>query len=389
MITPETLFEPLTYDDAKRAVYDALATTGVTTTGWKSGFVVRTIIAALAVVMVVFSELISKIAKSAYLDYATGIWLTFLARYVYGTERVAATFASGEVTLDNSAGGGLAEWAPGELVLRNPDTNKTYRNVSAITINPGDVLENVAIIAIEAGSASTSTAGTIVEFETPLADCTVTNPLAVVGFDEEDDATLRVRCREVLGARSANGPEDAYAAAARRALLSDGTPIGAERIRLRRDGRGNVYVYVAKAATAVTGTIEDVESELGRVNIEIQRTAAPLGVTARVIAASPVTVAWGGTIYLTDRQGFTNAQISAKAETALTAYLRAAPIGGFTIEGANGKVYLDDLKAVCRVLSTIFRVVPTGTVDYSLAVNEFPVLSFSAMTISFQKQIAL
>lgn len=389
MITPEDLFEPLSYDAAKTTVYDALAATGVTTTGWKPGFVVRTIIAALAVVMVVFSELICLIAKSAYLDYATGVWLTFLARYVYGTEREVATFASGEVTLDNSAGGGLYELQPGDLVLLNPDTKKTYRNVSLIELNPGEVLTGVAIVAIEAGSASTSSAGTIVGFETPLPDCTVTNPLAVVGFDEEDDPTLRVRCREVLGSRSAMGPDEAYASAARRAKLTDGTAIGAERIRLRRDGKGNVYVYVAKAAAAITGSIGDVESELGRVNVEIQRTAAPLGVTARVIAASPVLVAMGGTMYLTDRQGFTDAAINTKAETALTAYLRTVPIGGFTIDGANGKVYLDDLKAVCRVLTSIFRVVPTATADVSLAINEFPVLAFTPLTVSFQKQIAL
>ena len=48
--TLEELITSMTVDEAKTAIYDALAARGVTTTGWKPGAVVRTIIAALAII---------------------------------------------------------------------------------------------------------------------------------------------------------------------------------------------------------------------------------------------------------------------------------------------------------------------------------------------------
>ena len=388
MIDPEELLTPLTYEQAKQQFYDALATVGVSTTGWKPGFVVRTIIASLAVIVVVFSQLITLIGKAGFLALSSGVWLTFVARYVYGLERIPATFATGFVTLDNSAGGGLYALQPGDLILLNPDTEKLYRNTEAITLDPGEVLEDVAIIAVEAGSESTSVAGTIVDFQTPLTDVTVTNTLAVVGLDEEADADLQTRCREVLGARSANGPQDAYAAAARRAKLLDGTPIGATRIRVRKDGLGNVFVYVAKASGVVGGVATDPATELGAINLEIQRTAAPLSVTAHVIAATAYTIVPDYTMYLTDKAGNTDAQIDALVQKALANYFATVPIGGFVISGSQGKVYADDMRRAMTVLPTIFRITFVEG-DQTLLPYQFPLLGTTDYTISLQKQAEL
>lgn len=389
MITPEELVTPLTFEEAKKTIYDAMALTGVATTGWKPGFVVRTMIASLAVIVVVFSELATLIAKSAFLDFASGDWLTFLARYVYGTERVLATFATGVCTLDNSAGGGLFDWGPDELVVYNPDTGKLYRNASTIHLDPGQVLSDVPFYALEAGSASTSLANTIVAFETPYEGLTVTNPALFLGTDDEEDPSLRVRCREVLGARSAMGPEDAYAAAARRATLSDGTPIGVNRIRIRRDGRGVVYVYVATATGAVAGTVSDAESPLGRVNLEIQKTAAPLCVTAIVQSGVARVIDMAGTLYVTDRQGFSDLQLNQKIAIAAGNYFASTPIGGYTIDGGPGYVYADDLKSIARVLPTAFKVEMPDNVDVPLLANQFPVLGFLLFTAAVQKQAVL
>lgn len=389
MIEPEELLTPLTYDEAKQTQYDALAMVGVSTTGWKPGFVVRTMIASVAVLMVVFSTLITLIGKSGFLKFARGIWLTFVARYVYGIEREAATFATGFVTLNNSAGGGLYELQPGDLILINPDTEKTYRNTTTITLDPGEVLPDVPIVAIEAGSASTSTQFTIVEFQTPLEDVTVTNPLAVVGFDEQTDEELRTACRAVLAARSANGPQDAYAAAVRRAKLPDGTAIDATRIRVRKDGKGNVYVYVAKASGVVSGVVSDINTELGAINDEVQRTACPLGVTAHVIAASAFLIVPDYTMYLTDKQGNTDQQIDALVQKALVEYFAKVPIGGYVIAGFQGKVYIDDMRKAMKVLSTVFRITLIENDDIALLPYQFPLLGTTDYMISLQKQVEL
>ena len=176
----------------------------------------RTIIAALAIILAAFSELQAAIAKGGFLDLAEGAWLTLLARYTYGVERDPGSFAAGPVLVTNSTGN-IYSGDPGDLVFLNSATSKTYRNTEAFTIGALATNVSIAVEAIELGIASTSLAGDINQLVTPLLGVAVANPSALVGADEETDALLRERCRLSLGALSPNGPRDAYAYFARSA----------------------------------------------------------------------------------------------------------------------------------------------------------------------------
>lgn len=354
-VSIDDLTTPVTRDEAKASIYDALGTVGVNTTAWRPGAVVRTIIAAVAILFSACTFLIAGIAKSAFLDFAIGVWLTLVARYVYGVERLLATFAKGTLTLTN-AGGGIFTLDPGDLIVRNPVTNKTYTNTGLVNLGAFGTV-TFEIVAQEAGSESTSAVGEITEFVTPLLSVTCSNPVALVGTDDEEDGALRVRCREVLGVRSANGPSDAYAAIARNAKRADGSAIGVTRVWPVKDGKGNVYIYLATAIGTVLGDPEDVSTDLGVINDQIQRQVAPLGVTAHTLGATPMPFNVTYRVWMLNTSGFNAAQIAVLIEQALGKYFASVPIGGFIIPGQPGRVYHEDIKAAIKaVRSEIFYV---------------------------------
>lgn len=387
----DDLTTPVTRDEAKASIYDALGTVGVNTTAWRPGAVVRTIIAVVAILFSACTRLIAEIAKAGFLEFSTGLWLTLVARHVYGVERLEATFGTGTLTLVNT-GGGVFDVDPEDLIVRNPTTDKTYTNSAFFHLGAGGSV-TITIVAQESGSPSTSAVGAITDFVTPLANVTCSNPTAVVGADEEEDGALRIRCREVLGARSANGPADAYASIARGAKRADGSSIGVTRVRPVKDGFGNVYVYLANTTGTVLGDPEDISTDLGIINDQIQRYAAPLSVTAHTLGATPLAVAVTYRVWLLDTSGLSHAQLEALIEQALGKYLAAIPIGGYVIPGEPGRIYFDDMKAAIKaVRPEIFHVVLDAPVGEYIDVgsNFAPVLgsaTAAAITESQQRVI--
>jgi phage-related baseplate assembly protein len=355
MITLPGLMNPPTTEQVKAKIYDVMGIVGVNTTTWKPGAVVRTMIAALSIMVAFGFAMVGKIARGAFLETAAGGWLTLCARYVFGVERELATFAAGSATLVNS-GGGVYTVDPGDLILSNPDTGKTYRNTSAFTLN-GLATLIIPIVANEAGAASTAVPNGISVLETPLAGVTVTNAAALVGLDEESDAVLKSRCEAKLGSLSPNGPWDAYAFIAKSSKRSDGTTIGVTRTRVVPDGYGNVELYVATATGAVSGIASDPTTDLGAISDAIQRKSVPLAVTADVLSATAQTFALTYSVWMYNTSGRTNAEVQDAIETSVAAYLSMQPIGGNVISG-GGKVYRSDLIGVIRAVfpEHIFRV---------------------------------
>jgi hypothetical protein len=384
-VSIDDLTTPVTRDEAKASMYDALGTVGVNTTAWRPGAVVRTMVAAVAIMFSACTRLIAEIAKAGFLEFAVGSWLTLVARHVYGVERLEATFGKGTYQLTNG-GGGVFDLDPGDLIVRNPDTDKTYTNVDTVHLGAGGTA-TFTIIAQEAGSDSTSAVDAITDFVTPLNNVTGTNLTAVVGADEEEDPALRTRCREVLGVRSVNGPADAYASVARGAKRADGTAIGVNRVRVVKDGRGNVYLYLATTSGTVLGDAEDLATDLGAINDQIQRFVTPLGVTAHTLGATPLAVAVSYRVWMLDTSGLNATQLAALITKALGAYFAAVPIGGYVIPGSPGRVYLDDVKAAIKaVRSEIFRVeldAPLGEF-FDVTSNSAPVLG-SATAVSIEE----
>jgi hypothetical protein len=386
MVSLEALITPLTREQAKASIYAVLAAVGVNTTTWKSGAVVRTIIAALAIIVAAFSALVANLARSGFLDYSTGDWLTLLARYVYGVERLTSTQGTGTITLINT-GGGVFTLDPGDLVVKHATTNKTYTNTATISLGAFATLTDVPVIAVELGTASNANPGTITTFESSLLGVTVTNTTAVVGTDDESDPLLRVRCREKLGSLSPNGPWDAYAYVAKTAKRADGSLIGVTRVHSKKDGYGNVYVYCATATGGVTGDNTDPDTDLGAIALQIQKSAEPLGVTSHTLSAVAKSVNLVYQVWLYNTSGLTDAQVQALIATELTRYASAAPIGGNVIGADPGKIFRTDLEAVMRVRPEIFRINVViagadGSGDLVFADNEAPVYGGSIGTIT-------
>lgn len=383
MTTLAELTTPITVDEATTAIYAALAARGVSTTTWKSGGTARTIIAGLAVILAAYSRLAAAVAKQGFLELSEGAWLDLVAEHVYGVERDLGSFATGVITLDNT-GGGVYSGAAGDLVLVSPTTEQVYRNTEPFAIAALETGVEVAITAVELGSAGTAAADTITDFVTPLLGVTATNAVALIGTDPELDEALRERCREKVGTLSPNGPKDAYSYVAKSAERPDGTSIGVTRVLSVPDGIGGVDVYVADADGTITGDPEDPETDLGIVADEIARKAEPLAITARVQGATPLAVAVSYELWIKDSSGYTDAEVEALVEERLLAFISTMPIGGHVVLPDVGRVYVGALESVIGgtlpdEIIDVAVTVPAS--DLAVGTTEAPVLGTVIPTI--------
>lgn len=340
-MTIDELVKPLTPAQVEAALYSAMVGRGLVTTDWKPGAVVRTIVTALAIVLAALTVLIAFIAKSGFLEFATGPWLTLVARHVYGTERILETFATGIVRITNVTGAGsFIGVQTGDLVVKattGPAAGKTYRSTAGFSLPAiAAAFVDVPVRADEAGASSSTGAGTITSFVTTFVGCSVTNAASLVGSDRERDEALRARARAKTGVLSPNGPRDAYAYIATSAKRTNGTAIGVTRVRCIADGRGGVDVYVADADGTLTGTVGDLDSDLGIVDRDIQEKVVPLAVTARTHASTPSNLAVSYELWVDTAIGLAGAELAAAIQTALDAYAGSVAIGGERIPSVSG-----------------------------------------------------
>lgn len=341
MSTLEELTTPATRQEIEEAIYAAIAARGAKTTGWKPGSVVRTIITGIAIVASGFSQLQALLAKSGFLELAEGVWLTLVAQYVYGVPRDTGAFATGPVVVSN-ASGFVYSFDPGDLVVVNGQSGKTYRNTELVEI---DALEEDVVVqvqAVELGTGSNAPAGDIDGFETVHAGLTVTNEVALLGRDVEEDPELRTRCLEKLGTLSPNGPRDAYSFVCRSAKREDGSSIGITRVRSIADGEGNIDVYVADAdGNTISGP------DLAILQEEIETKCEPLAVTATVVGAAAVEIDIAYELWVRDTSGLTNDQIVAIVQQRIGTFLGSQPIGGLALTpGGQGYVFVSALETI-------------------------------------------
>lgn len=371
----------LTADEVETAIYAAVEARGAKTSAWKPGAVVRTIIAGVSIVLASFSELAALVAAGGYLDLAIGDWLDLVAKYVFGVERLGGTFASGEVTLTNASG---TPYGGGEddLIVQNSTTDAVYRSTGTWSVAAGNAAD-VEVRAVEAGSDSTSPAGDIDALVTTLSGVTVSNAVALLGTDEEEDAALRTRCLERTGALSPNGPRDAYGYAARNALTADGDAIGVTRVATEAVGDGTVNVWVATASGAVTGDPANPATDLGAIALAIYEQAEPLSVEAEVASATPLSIPVTYELGIYTSAGLTEAEVEGLVEASLENQFSSTPIGAHLV-GANRTMYLNDIiSAIDAVRDEIFHVmVSAPAIDTSVDIDEVAVLGTVTATVN-------
>lgn len=358
LISPSDLFRAQTRAEVEDSMLAFAAELGFTVTAWQPGGVARTIIAVVAQTVANLTVVLASMNRSGFLDLASGGWLTLLAYYVYGVERIAASAGECQYEVTNASASSYGPFAAGTLHVAHATTKKTYTNKASITIAPS-ATTTFEIVADEVGSGSNAAIGTITTIVTTLIGCTGTNPAAAVGVDAESDAALRARCRAKLGALSPNGARDAYV------YVATSTTPSVTRARTVAS-TGAVTVYVAGPAGPVAGGDVDV------VDAAIAEQAVPLGVTAAVDSADGVTQAVACNVHMLPSASLTLGQLTVLVQDKLLEFFKAAPVGGYA-----GTIKRDLLQATIASAAPgyVYHVeLTTPAVDVALDPNEVAVL---------------
>jgi len=343
MISLLELVKALTSDELRATLLSILTTLGFPVSSWHLGSVIRAMVSLFAAVLSPFTDLQVQIARSGFLDWAEELWLDLLAEQVFDTPRIKATFAVGSVTLSNAGGGSFPFLAQAFRVF-NPTTKKVYRNTGPFTLNPLQVGLIVPVEAIEEGSASTSSAGTITSIETVLIGVTVINDAAVVGFDAETDVALRLRCRLKFASLSPAGARDAYEYLALTFALNGGVTI-TRTSGIFDSATGQSTLYVAGPSGPVSAP------NVALIQAQIDRLVAPIGFDCTVASAVAKNVTITSQVWVYTSQNLLSGDVQAAVASQLASWAAALPIGGdFTSPGA-GFVFVNTL--VAQILKAV------------------------------------
>lgn len=377
ILTIDQLIVPLTPLQMKTKIYEFLAMLNVSTTNWKPGGVVRLMISAASIVLAGLSLMISLIAKSAFAALSEGPWLTLVARFVYGVERGIGSFASGSITLTNTAGGSF-DPAADEIIFSNPVTGKTYRNTAPFHLGSNSSV-TIAIRADEIGSASSTGPGTITHIVTSMIGVTCSNAGTLIGTDEQSDASLFADCMLKPQSLSPNGPREAYKFFAKNTVRLDGTAVGINRVVVSNSSTtGQSIVTVATPAGAVAGTQSDPATDLGATFANIAQNALPECATLTVRSAVTRVIDVRFWAYFPGSMVVPASVQEATAAPVIEAWISSedSPIGGVTIPGVCSNQFLRD--TLRDVIAGAFKVRPTLVVisyppaDITLGATEVP-----------------
>lgn len=326
---------------------------GLPVSSWQAGDPTRSLYHALAEMLEARDANATGYIQSGFLDHATGTWLKVLAEQQFGVVVPDATYASTDVVLTNTSGFVYTIDA-GDLTFKNSTTGKTYHNTTGGTLNASDTLE-VTVVADEAGSDSSASAGEIDALVTPLGTVTCSNATAAVGVDEQDEETTRVQCRARRGRATANGPRDAYTDVALDPDLTLTTAITGARA-FGDSSTGAVTVYLRGSSGAVA------EADRALVETAILAYATPLCITPTVTSVTNVTVAVTYSMKLYKRANVDATAAAEAIEAALEAMFAAQPIGGDIVSPATtGYLYRS------RIAATIAAVYPDDAFDVTVS----------------------
>jgi phage-related baseplate assembly protein len=383
--------------EAKDVIYAKAITIaqaiGLETETWKSGDPTRSLFDVDSRLHEAKEAGVVEAIKAGFLDLSSGNGTTLCARYLFNTERIAATYATCTLRITNT-GSDTFTWDPDDLTaINNAATGKpTYRNTTGGTIqpagsvdgsgNPTDVLD-VTIEAEVAGSDGSAGVGDIDELVTKYPNITVTNTTAAVGRDEERDAALKARCKAKWASLSPNGPKDALAYVATTPDLVDGVTV--TRTRTYPDSTvGEVLFYIADDAGAVDASVVTAVEE------GVETYAVPHCIDVTVASAANLSQNVTYTLWVYSSINLTTAEIEDLVEDALLAALATRPIGGDIIPPATtGNLYKGFLEST--ILSAVqidgvaygFRVsIATPAADVAVANNQVVTLGTVTATIN-------
>lgn len=365
MTTPISVFALIAQQTADQFLEGLLfvaRTVGLPVDTWRVGDPTRTIMRHDAETFASLDAVQAEFARGAFLDTATGPWLSLRGRDVYGITREEASFATSTVTITN-AGGGFFELAPGGLIVSSSTSGASYQNQSTATIAPLSSVD-VSVVAQAVGAGGTAAEDEIDSLVSPaLEGVTITASTAALGTDEQSDADYRAECLSTLGALSPAGPADAYEYVAGQEALT-GIAGVTRRLAVGDNATGTVALYVATATAALDGP------SVAAIQAAVDEWAQPLCTDCTVVSATPQSVPLS--VNLTPN----NASAQTALETALVSYLATVEIAGTVAVSELYRMVHNALDGTGLVTATI----STPAADVVLATGVFPVAGAVVIT---------
>jgi hypothetical protein len=330
------LLQPTTGDIVLGVMLSELVSMGIRADLWpKEGVAISCMTVVAKIFAGAINTTIIPAIKSGWLPTSFGLWLTWVALYQYGVYRVTATFATGPLTLTNGGGGSFSIPAF-QATFQNAITQKTYTNLTAISLAPGPgPTQTITIQATETGTASNANPGDVTGIVTTMLGVTATNLAPVLGVDDQSDPSVQLECWNAIAANSPFGPEQSFAYAIQTAINPiSGLPVNVNRWSISPSSHtGQVQVFLASPTGAA-----DANDVLG-VASNINAIARPPCVTATVASCSTVPDTDTLTVYVTSTPGLDAGTVQTAIATALTNYYASPsgnPIGGRTAGPFNG-----------------------------------------------------
>jgi hypothetical protein len=379
---------------------------GLSTSGWQPGEPIYDLLTIFAdQIASLWNNVLVKAIRAAFLDYASGLWLTFFAGTFYETWRQQKTFATGDLILENRSAF-FYTVNPGNVRINNSNA-KGFANVTGGFLLPWDGISayptlTISMQADEEGADSNTAIGDILPFPTvplsaPAGVYAQTNATAWLGSDEETDAALKVRARLSTGPLSPASPRSAYESIALSTRVTaagvpltprdegydTATAVNVNRVKVREPGGGIVLVYLASPAGAASGDNVTDGTDVFYVNALIQKKVVPAGLLCTVSSATEHAINLGVVTVYVDRDSLVTAdEANAAVTDAVTVFFETLPIGGQrTVPGGQGWVFIDEIKAkASESLEGIYKV-EIAVADVALNQNWVAVPTFSVFAI--------
>jgi phage-related baseplate assembly protein len=318
----EDLITELTEEEIKKSAVSFLTGLGFPVGSWASGAIMRTFIAVFASVAAPFTRIMVDVAKSGFLDTAESQWLAFLSEQQFDYSPTKATFATGDLTVNNTEGG-VFNFAAREFRVLYEDINPaaSYVNVDPFSLGSHEMGKHITIEAEEIGSRSTAPAGAITTIVSSANGVECTNEAAVVGIDAESDASIKSEARLSTGPLSPNGPYAAYEFVARNFALNGGVVVTKAKAIVDND-LGIATLYVAGPSGPIGST------DIDKIQDAINRLCKPLGFDCVVASAVELELSINVVLAVYTSLGIVSADLIAKKQAQLIAWIQTLPIGG-------------------------------------------------------------
>lgn len=295
-------------------------------------------------------------------DFAAGDWNKLLWRGK-GVDWNGATFASAPVVFENrvalfqdltALGAVQVSFNGTTYVSQGPPPGST--GTIAIWTGSGPFPTTTLIMqATVVGTGSNALANVFPVYPLPLASgpagVYVVSNAPLLGSNGESDAALTARGRSAV-ALSAPVP---FIDKVRALVLgtkvpaTPPVPVATNRIRIV-GSNATMTVYGATPSGPTPGSVGDPTTELGAINARVQLLCGVPGLTVTMAAASPLSMSFTITLYVTAKSNVSEPQALATATAALLLWGGyVVPVGGFRkVVGGQGYVFADEVLAIAK-----------------------------------------